>query len=70
MAALYPDADTSTVDKEATRESLLSERPVHSGETKEFWTKVRTETEAEAFLRDYRTNAKERLRSVEDAATL
>mmetsp|Transcript_11806 Transcript_11806/g.25518 ORF Transcript_11806/g.25518 Transcript_11806/m.25518 type:complete len:779 (-) Transcript_11806:91-2427(-) len=71
VATLYPDADASTVDKEATRKSLLSERPVDTDKTKEFWTRVRTETEAEAFLRDYRTAAREKLQSLNEAtATL
>lgn len=69
VATLYPDADASTVDKEATRKSLLSERPVDTDKTKEFWTRVRTETEAEVFLRDYRTAAKEQLQLLNDAST-
>lgn len=70
VAALYPEADASTVDKEATRNSLLSERPIDSKKTKDFWSKVRTETEAELFLRDYRTSAQEKLQSLKEATTL
>jgi hypothetical protein len=64
VATLYPEADAGTVDKEATRISLLSERPVDTEKTKEFWAKARQETEAEAFLIDYRENAKEKLTSL------
>lgn len=70
MAALYPEADASTFDKEATRNSLLSERPIDSDKTKEFWSKVRTETEAELFLRDYRAAAQKEMNSMDEANLL
>lgn len=43
---------------------LLAERPLDSEKTKEFWSKVRTEEEADIFLRDYRTSAREKLQSL------
>eukprot|EP00581_Thalassiosira_minuscula_P014151 CAMPEP_0183721028 /NCGR_PEP_ID=MMETSP0737-20130205/13467_1 /TAXON_ID=385413 /ORGANISM="Thalassiosira miniscula, Strain CCMP1093" /LENGTH=782 /DNA_ID=CAMNT_0025950991 /DNA_START=126 /DNA_END=2474 /DNA_ORIENTATION=+ len=69
VATLYPEADATSVDKEATRNSLLSERPVDTQKTKEFWTKVRTESEAEVFLRDYRTSVKEELDALRNNTT-
>jgi len=66
VAALYPEADASTVDKEATRNSLLSERPGNSEKTKEFWNSVRTQSEAELFLQDYRAAAQARLNSMDE----
>ena len=64
VATLYPDSDATAVDKEATRISLLSERPINTEKTKEFWTKACQETEAEAFLSDFRKNVEERLESL------
>jgi hypothetical protein len=61
IAVLYPDADSSSVDKEATRLSLLSERPIDTKKTKEFWSSIGSETDAELFLKDYRTRAEEKL---------
>ena len=61
VATLYPEADATTVDMEATRDSLLSVRPTDSGKTKEFWSKIASETDAELFLKDYRASAKEKL---------
>lgn len=64
MSIIYPEADASSVDKEATRASLLSERPVDTEKTKEFWSKVGTETGAETFLKDYRDSAEKKLNSL------
>ncbi|KAL7534722.1 hypothetical protein ACHAXR_006819 [Thalassiosira sp. AJA248-18] len=69
VATLYPEADTSSVDKEATRISLLSERPVDGNKTKEFWGKVGTETGAAAFLKDYRVSMNEKLKSLWEASS-
>lgn len=41
-----------------------------SKKTKEFWSKVGTETGAEAFLRDYRASVQERLNSLWEATDL
>mmetsp|Transcript_25657 Transcript_25657/g.55175 ORF Transcript_25657/g.55175 Transcript_25657/m.55175 type:complete len:752 (+) Transcript_25657:95-2350(+) len=70
VTTLYPEADASTVDKEATRNSLLSERPIDSNKTKEFWNNARTETEAELFLQDYRSSAQDRLNSLDEEYVL
>ncbi|KAL7547943.1 hypothetical protein ACHAWF_011210 [Thalassiosira exigua] len=64
VAAVYPGADAESVDKDATRASLLSERPADGDRTREFWSKVRTETEADLFLRDCRSEAREKLKSL------
>jgi hypothetical protein len=61
IIALYPDSEASTVDKEATRLSLLSERPIDAKKTKEFWSSIGSETDAELFLKDYRAKAEEKL---------
>lgn len=61
ITALYPDADSSSVDKEATRLSILSERPIDTKKTEEFWSSIGSETDAELFLKDYRTRAEEKL---------
>lgn len=61
---LYPEADATTVDMEATRTSLLAARPTDSGKTKEFWSKITSETDAESFLMDYRASAKEKLNAL------
>lgn len=66
VATLSPEADGGSVDKDATRIALLSERPMDSNKTKEFWSKVRTETEAELFLEDYRKHAEEKLQSLNE----
>jgi hypothetical protein len=52
------------VDKEATRLSLLSERPIDAKKTKEFWSSIGSETGAESFLADYRANAECKLNSL------
>lgn len=70
VAALYPNAEPGSIDKEATRTSLLSQSPVDAEKTKEFWSKVRTETEAEVFLRDYRSAAREKLDSTKEGDAL
>ena len=71
MSIIYPEADASTVDKEATRISLLSERPVDTEKTKEFWSNSGTETDAELFLKDYRSSAEAKLNTLwSKAATL
>ena len=49
---------------EATRISLLSVRPSDSNKTKEFWSKIASETDAELFLKDYRASAKEKLNAL------
>ncbi|KAL3778675.1 hypothetical protein ACHAW5_000463 [Stephanodiscus triporus] len=64
ISTLYPEADVSTVDKEATRMSLLSERPIDSIKTKEFWSKIGSQTGAELFLKDYRADAEKKLNSL------
>jgi len=69
VAILSPEADGSSIDKDATRIALLSERPIDSNKSKEFWSKVHTETEAELFLEDYRKHAEERLQSLNDASS-
>ena len=61
VSTLYPEADANTVDKEATRLSLLSERPIDAKKTKEFWSSIGSETGAESFLADYRANAERKL---------
>ena len=68
VATLSPEADGGSVDKDATRIALLSERPMDSNKTKEFWSKVRTETEAELFLEDYRKHAEEKLQSLNESS--
>lgn len=70
VSILYPEADAGSVDKEATRNSLLSERPTDSSKTKEFWNNVRTQSEAELFLQDYRAAAQDRLNSMDEAHLL
>lgn len=71
VATLYPEADAGTVDKEATRASLLSEQPIDSTRTKEFWTKIGSgATEAESFLQEYRAAAQEKLNSMDEAFAL
>lgn len=52
------------MDLEATRISLLSARPTDSSRTKEFWSKIASETDAEVFLKDYRASAKEKLNAL------
>jgi len=69
VATLSPEAAVSSIDKDATRIALLSERPIDSSKTKEFWSKVRTETEAELFLEDYRKHAEEKLQSLNDTSS-
>ena len=64
VSTLYPEADANTVDKEATRLSLLSERPIDAKKTKEFWSSIGSETGAESFLADYRANAERKLNSL------
>ena len=65
VSIIYPEADASSVDKEATRISLLSERPVDTAKTKELWSKVGTsQTDAESFLKDYRASAEEKLNTL------
>ena len=61
VSILYPDANAGTIDKEATRISLLSERPIDDEKTKDMWSKVGNETDAEIFLKDYRAHAEEQL---------
>jgi hypothetical protein len=68
VATLSPEADGGSVDKDATRIALLSERPMDSNKTKEFWSKVRTETEAELFLEDFRKHAEEKLQSLNESS--
>ena len=71
MSIIYPEADASSVDKEATRISLLFERPVDTEKTKEFWSNSGTETDAELFLKDYRSSAEAKLNTLwSEAATL
>ena len=69
VATLSPEAAGSSVDKDATRIALLSERPNDGTKTKEFWSNVRTETEAELFLEDYRKHAEEKLQSLNNASS-
>eukprot|EP00984_Skeletonema_dohrnii_P012986 scaffold5333_cov95-Skeletonema_dohrnii-CCMP3373.AAC.2 len=69
VAALSPEAVGSNIDKNATRIALLSERPIDSNKSKEFWSKVRTESEAELFLEDYRKHAEEKLQALNDASS-
>lgn len=69
IATLYPEADASTVDREATRLSLLSERPIDAKKTKEFWSSIGSETDAELFLKDYRVKAEEKLNSLWSSST-
>ena len=69
VATLSPESDGSKVDMEATRIALLSERPIDPDKSKDFWNKVRTETEAELFLEDYRSRAEEKLRSLREGST-
>jgi hypothetical protein len=64
ISTLYPEADASTVDKEATRISLLSARPIDVKKTKEFWGKISSATDAELFLTDYRADAERKLNSI------
>mmetsp|Transcript_5967 Transcript_5967/g.12118 ORF Transcript_5967/g.12118 Transcript_5967/m.12118 type:complete len:259 (-) Transcript_5967:441-1217(-) len=52
---------------DATRRALLSERPVDRTAQKQFWDSVRTETEAELFLQDYRAKAREQLANADTA---
>lgn len=52
---------------DATRRALLSERPVDRTVQKQFWDSVRTETEAELFLQDYRAKAREQLAQADTA---
>ena len=61
VAAVSPESDGTSVDKEATRVALLSERPNDVTRTREFWDKIQTETEAESFLQDYRSRAEAKL---------
>ena len=61
VAAVSPESDGSSVDKDATRVALLSERPNDVARTREFWDKIQTETEAESFLQDYRSRAEAKL---------
>ncbi|EJK60350.1 hypothetical protein THAOC_19309 [Thalassiosira oceanica] len=68
VAAVSPESDGSSVDKEATRAALLSERPNDVARTKEFWDKIQTETEAESFLQDYRSRAEARLSELDGGA--
>lgn len=70
MATLYPEANPRSVDKEATRNSLLSERPIDSKKTKEFWSSVETETGAGAFLKDYRASVQDKLNTLWEATDL
>jgi hypothetical protein len=44
--------------------SLLSERPIDSIKTKEFWSKIGSQTGAELFLKDYRADAEQKLNSL------
>ena len=64
VSTLYPEADATTVDLEATRVSLLAVRPTDTNQTKEFWSKISNETDAELFLKDYRKSAKEKLNTL------
>ncbi|KAL7471474.1 hypothetical protein ACHAXS_011756 [Conticribra weissflogii] len=64
IATLDPEADATNVDMEGTRQALLSERPVDRTFQKQFWDSVRTETEAELFLQDYRAKAREQLANI------
>jgi hypothetical protein len=55
---------------EATRKALLSQPPVDSTKSKDFWTKIRSETEADNFLQDYRSKAKEKLSALAASVSL
>lgn len=52
---------------EATRKALLSQPPIDSATSKDFWNNVRTETEAENFLQDYRSKAEAKLAALGDS---
>lgn len=69
MSTLSPES-TGQIDIEATRTSLLSQPPIDSAKSKDFWTKIRTEMEAEGFLQDYRSKAKDKLKSLDSTAML
>eukprot|EP00804_Cyclotella_cryptica_P010238 CCRYP_016703-RA/>CCRYP_016703-RA protein AED:0.02 eAED:0.02 QI:160/1/1/1/1/1/2/328/765 len=70
VSTLSPEStDKDQIDLEATRAALLSEPPIDSARSKDFWTKVRTETEAEIFLRDYRLHAEEKLRAFSSSSS-
>lgn len=70
VATLYPEADAGSVDREATRASLLSARPLDGDKTRDFWGKIRTETEADVFLRDYRSSAREELEKMGESTAV
>ena len=55
---------------EATRNTLLSQPPIDRARSKDFWNKIRTETEAENFLQDYRSNAEKKLSYLADSTSL
>ena len=64
VATLSPEADATKVDMDATRQALLSEKPIDRDESRQFWNNVRSESEAELFLQDYRAKAQEQLSSL------
>ena len=65
VATLFPEADAGSIDLEATRLSLLSERPIDMEKTKKLWSSSQSETGAAAFLKDYRGSAQKKLLSLE-----
>lgn len=69
ISTLSSESSTSDIDMEATRKALLSQPPVDSDSSKDFWTKIRTETEAENFLQDYRSRAEKKLSSLQDSSS-
>jgi hypothetical protein len=70
VSTLSSESSTSDIDLEATRKALLSQPPIDSASSKDFWTNIRNETEAENFLQDYRSKAEKKLSSLGDAASL
>jgi len=69
ISTLSSDSSSSDIDMEATRKALLSQPPIDSDSSKDFWTKIRTETEAENFLQDYRTRAEKKLSTLRDSSS-
>jgi hypothetical protein len=71
VSTLSSKSSTSDIDLEATRKALLSQPPIDSASSKDFWTNIRNETEAENFLQDYRSKAEKKLSTLgDDAASL
>ena len=68
ISTLSSESSSSDIDMEATRKALLSQPPIDSDSSKDFWTKIRTETEAENFLQDYRSRAEKKLSSLQDSS--